>query len=186
MHAGDASVIVPIPRNFGKSTGGAHPTDNENENSDNRFWEYVEDAKDVLSAFGSEFHVIARGPWGGAIAWGLAFEYPHLVVSLHAINAPHPMVFRELLEDSSDRTTFLMSGYVRMLMEPKVTLAKACPGPSPLDCWGAPSIVSDYLGNGEENIKKAGIFFRSLCRRSAADHLGFNCGSDFKLYFKQR
>ena len=66
-----------------------------------------------------------------------------------------------------------------MLMEPKVTLAKACPGPSPLDCRGAPSVVNDYLAKSEAKAtaEQAGIFFRSLCRRNAADHLGFNCGN---------
>ena len=180
LHGGDAQVVIPTPRNFGNSQGGARPVDNDNSNSENRYWDYVEDAKDVLSGFGhAKYHIVAHGPWGGSIAWGLAFEHPQLVSSLHAVNAPHPSVFRKLLEDSADRTTFLKSGYVRMLMEPKVTLEKACPGPPPLDCRGAPSIVNDYLSKGgsKATVEQAGIFFRSLCRRSAADHLGFNCGN---------
>ena len=84
-------MVIPTPRNFGNSQGGARRVDNENVNSENRYWDYVEDAKDVLSGFGggiNKFHVVAHGPWGGAIAWGLAFEYPQLVSSVHAINAP--------------------------------------------------------------------------------------------------
>jgi len=60
----------------------------------------IEDIRELADHFrhGKKFVLVAHD-WGGALAWVFAMAYPEYLEKLVIINAPHPAIFRELLEN---------------------------------------------------------------------------------------
>jgi pimeloyl-ACP methyl ester carboxylesterase len=86
-----------------------------------RTWSYRKDklAADVIAiatAVGFErFHVVGHD-WGGIIAWIVADRFPHQVISVTSLSAPHPQALAEGLD--ADASQLLYSSYVPLTWIP--------------------------------------------------------------------
>jgi epoxide hydrolase 4 len=62
----------------------------------------LEDIRGLADHFrsGKKFILVAHD-WGGALAWGFAMAHPEYLEKLIIINAPHPGIFRKLLESDA-------------------------------------------------------------------------------------
>jgi pimeloyl-ACP methyl ester carboxylesterase len=72
----------------------------------------------ALSARGgpSPIECLVAHDWGGAVAWNLANQLPHLIKKLAIINSPHPGTFlRELKSNPKQQAT---SAYMNFLVRP--------------------------------------------------------------------
>jgi len=65
---------------------------------------------------GKKFVLVAHD-WGGALAWGFAVAHPESLEKLVILNAPHPAIFRELLE--KDPAQQQASQYMLMFRSPQ-------------------------------------------------------------------
>jgi epoxide hydrolase 4 len=62
----------------------------------------VADIAQLIAALGAKDCVLVAHDWGGALAWNLSAQLPHLVRKLIIINSPHPALFaRELTHNEA-------------------------------------------------------------------------------------
>ena len=65
---------------------------------------------------GSQLACLVAHDWGGAVAWGVANQLPHLMKKLAIINSPHPGTFwRELKSNPKQQAA---SAYMNFLIRP--------------------------------------------------------------------
>jgi pimeloyl-ACP methyl ester carboxylesterase len=78
----------------------------------------IEDIRGLADHFrkGKKFILVAHD-WGGALAWGFAMAFPDYLEELIVLNAPHPGIFRKLLE--SDAGQQAASQYMLMFRSPQ-------------------------------------------------------------------
>ena len=78
----------------------------------------LEDIRGLADHFrqGKKFVLVAHD-WGGALAWGFAIAHPDYLEKLVIINAPHPAIFRELLEKDPGQQQ--ASQYMLMFRSPQ-------------------------------------------------------------------
>jgi pimeloyl-ACP methyl ester carboxylesterase len=78
----------------------------------------LEDIRGLADHFrqGKKFALVAHD-WGGALAWGFAIAHPDYLEQLVIINAPHPAIFRELLEKDPGQQQ--ASQYMLMFRSPQ-------------------------------------------------------------------
>lgn len=70
----------------------------------------TEDIKQLLEALGKRDIILVGHDWGGVIAWAFAANHAHFINKLIILNAPHPIMGRELRKKSWKQ--FLMSWYM--------------------------------------------------------------------------
>jgi epoxide hydrolase 4 len=58
----------------------------------------VADVEGLFAALGARRRILIGHDWGGVIAWQVAIRRPHLLDGLVILNAPHPAVYRRLLD----------------------------------------------------------------------------------------
>jgi epoxide hydrolase 4 len=77
----------------------------------------IEDIRGLADHFrtGKKLVLVAHD-WGGALAWGFAIAHPEYLEKLVIINAPHPAIFRELLEKDVEQQA--ASQYMLMFRSP--------------------------------------------------------------------
>jgi pimeloyl-ACP methyl ester carboxylesterase len=76
---------------------------------------------DIRALIGSEDHDSAHvvgHDWGGAVGWDLALRHPEIVDRLAIINAPHPVVFKQVLR--SDLRQLRRSWYMLLFQIPRL------------------------------------------------------------------
>jgi epoxide hydrolase 4 len=61
----------------------------------------VADIAALIESQGAPIDLLVAHDWGGALAWSLAAQQPHLVKRLLIVNAPHPATFLRELRDSA-------------------------------------------------------------------------------------
>jgi pimeloyl-ACP methyl ester carboxylesterase len=76
----------------------------------------VDDIKGLAGALKLGKFYLAGHDWGGVVAWGFAEKYPHLLKKLIILNAPHLLIFQNLL--SKDKTQQKASGYIFRFLQP--------------------------------------------------------------------
>ena len=78
----------------------------------------VEDIRGLADRFreGKKFILVGHD-WGGVLAWGFAMAHPEYLEKLITINAPHPAIFRKLLE--SDAGQQAASQYMLLFRSPQ-------------------------------------------------------------------
>jgi pimeloyl-ACP methyl ester carboxylesterase len=73
----------------------------------------VADIVALIEQQGAPIDLLVAHDWGGAVAWGLAAQAPHLLRHLLIINSPHPATFlRELRDNPAQQTA---SAYMNFL-----------------------------------------------------------------------
>ncbi|MEO7852462.1 MAG: alpha/beta fold hydrolase [Rubrivivax sp.] len=76
----------------------------------------VADIVALIDSLGGPLDLLVAHDWGGALAWNLAAQHPHLLKRLLIINAPHPATFlRELRDSPAQRAG---SAYMNFLCRP--------------------------------------------------------------------
>jgi epoxide hydrolase 4 len=76
----------------------------------------VQDIAALIELEGSPLDCLVAHDWGGAVAWGLANQLPHLTRKLAIINSPHPGTFlRELKSNPKQQAA---SAYMNFLIRP--------------------------------------------------------------------
>lgn len=65
---------------------------------------------------GGQLACLVAHDWGGAVAWNLANQLPHLAKRLAIINSPHPGTFLRELKNSPEQQA--ASGYMNFLIRP--------------------------------------------------------------------
>ncbi len=78
----------------------------------------VADVEALFAALGARRRILIAHDWGGVIAWQVAIRRPGLLDGLIVINAPHPKIYRRLL-DSGLRQR-LRSWYVGFFQLPRL------------------------------------------------------------------
>ena len=58
----------------------------------------VEDVEALFAALGARRRLLIGHDWGGVIAWQVAIRRPDLLDGLVILNAPHPAIYRRLLD----------------------------------------------------------------------------------------
>lgn len=58
------------------------------------------DVAALIPALGADRAVVVGHDWGGAITWEAAARHPHRVAAYAVLNAPHPVVFMQVLRRS--------------------------------------------------------------------------------------
>ena len=61
---------------------------------------------------------LAGHDWGGVVAWGFGEKYPELLKKLIILNAPHPLIFNNLLMKKRDKKQVKASGYIFRFLQP--------------------------------------------------------------------
>jgi pimeloyl-ACP methyl ester carboxylesterase len=70
----------------------------------------------LIENFGAPIDLLVAHDWGGAVAWNLAAQRPHLLKRLLIINSPHPATFlRELRDNPAQQQA---SSYMTFLCRP--------------------------------------------------------------------
>jgi pimeloyl-ACP methyl ester carboxylesterase len=76
----------------------------------------VADIVALIDSLGRPLDLLVAHDWGGALAWNLAAQHPHLLKRLMIINAPHPAtLLRELRDSPAQRAA---SAYMNFLCRP--------------------------------------------------------------------
>jgi pimeloyl-ACP methyl ester carboxylesterase len=76
----------------------------------------VQDIAALIEIEGTPIECLVAHDWGGAVAWNLANQLPHLIKKLAIINSPHPGTFlRELKSNPKQQAT---SAYMNFLVRP--------------------------------------------------------------------
>ncbi|ROZ77559.1 alpha/beta fold hydrolase [Ramlibacter sp. WS9] len=76
----------------------------------------VQDIAALIEIEGAPLECLVAHDWGGAVAWGLANQRPHLARKLAIINSPHPGTFlRELKSNAKQQAA---SAYMNFLIRP--------------------------------------------------------------------
>lgn len=74
----------------------------------------VQDIAALIEAVGAPIDCLVAHDWGGAVAWNLANQFPHLTRSLAILNSPHPATFlRELKHNPRQQAA---SAYMNFLI----------------------------------------------------------------------
>ena len=78
----------------------------------------LEDIRGLADHFreGKKFILVAHD-WGGALAWGFAMAHAEYLEKLIVINAPHPVIFQQLLAADPDQQQ--ASQYMLLLRSPR-------------------------------------------------------------------
>lgn len=77
----------------------------------------VEDVRALIDYFGYESCVLIGHDWGGMIAQCFAAQYPEQVEKLILLNAPHPCLLQQALENNVQQQK--ASSYIRFLQDPR-------------------------------------------------------------------
>lgn len=76
----------------------------------------LQDIEALIAAQGGALECLVAHDWGGAVAWNLANQLPHLAHKLTIINSPHPGTFlRDLQSNPAQQTA---SAYMNFLIRP--------------------------------------------------------------------
>ena len=76
----------------------------------------VQDIAALIAAEGAPIECLVAHDWGGAVAWNLANQQPHLMRRLAIVNSPHPGTFlRELQHSPAQQQA---SEYMNFLIRP--------------------------------------------------------------------
>jgi pimeloyl-ACP methyl ester carboxylesterase len=76
----------------------------------------VQDITELIATEGAPLECLVAHDWGGAVAWNLANQMPHLTRKLAIINSPHPGTFvRELTSNPKQQAA---SAYMNFLIRP--------------------------------------------------------------------
>jgi len=76
----------------------------------------VQDIAALIEAEGAPIEMLVAHDWGGALAWGLANQFPQLIRRLAIVNSPHPGTFqRELTTNPRQQEA---SAYMNFLVRP--------------------------------------------------------------------
>ena len=76
----------------------------------------VRDIAELIGVEGGQIECLVAHDWGGAVAWNLAAQQPHLMKKLAIINSPHPGTFlRELQHSPAQQAA---SAYMNFLIRP--------------------------------------------------------------------
>lgn len=76
----------------------------------------VADISALAAQLGAPVDLLVAHDWGGALAWNLAAQHPHLVRRLMIVNSPHPATFlRELRSNPAQQQA---SAYMNFLCRP--------------------------------------------------------------------
>jgi epoxide hydrolase 4 len=101
--------IAPNLRGYEKST---QPTDVKQY----RAKLLVQDIAGLIELAGAPIECLVAHDWGGAVAWNLANQLPHLIRKLAIVNSPHPGTFlRELKSNPKQQAS---SAYMNFLVRP--------------------------------------------------------------------
>ena len=76
----------------------------------------VGDVRGLASHLGHQRFVLVGHDWGGAVAWAFAIRHPELLDRLVIINAPHPLIFAQLL--ATDARQKATSRYMTQFLDP--------------------------------------------------------------------
>lgn len=106
---GGYRCVAPNLRGFEQST---QPVDVK----DYRAKYLVQDIAALIELEGSPLECLVAHDWGGAVAWNLANQLPHLTRKLAIVNSPHPGTFlRELQSNPKQQAA---SAYMNFLIRP--------------------------------------------------------------------
>jgi pimeloyl-ACP methyl ester carboxylesterase len=76
----------------------------------------VADVAALIESLGAPIDLLVAHDWGGAAAWSLAAQRPHLLRQLMIVNSPHPAIFlRELRDNPAQQQA---SAYMNFLCRP--------------------------------------------------------------------
>jgi pimeloyl-ACP methyl ester carboxylesterase len=108
MHrlAGRARCVAPNLRGYERSSAPAGV-------AAYRARHLVADLAALIEQQGAPLDLLVAHDWGGAVAWSLAAQSPHLLRRLLIVNAPHPGTFLRELRDSPAQQT--ASAYMNFL-----------------------------------------------------------------------
>lgn len=104
-----ARCIAPNQRGYERSTAPA-------EVAAYRARHLVADLEALIAATGGPLDVLVGHDWGGAVAWNLAAQRPHLLRQLVIVNSPHPAAFQRELRDNPAQQA--ASAYMNFLCRP--------------------------------------------------------------------
>jgi epoxide hydrolase 4 len=107
--AGKARCIAPNLRGYERSSAPAGV-------AAYRAKHLVADIEALITQTGGPLDLLVAHDWGGALAWNLAAQQPHLLKRLLIINSPHPAAFlRELRGNPQQQAA---SAYMHFLCRP--------------------------------------------------------------------
>ena len=106
---GGYRCVAPNLRGFERSSAPA-------EVSAYRAKHLVQDIAGLIAIEGGRLACLVAHDWGGAVAWNIANQMPHLAQRLAIINSPHPGTFlRELTQSTAQQQA---SEYMNFLIRP--------------------------------------------------------------------
>ena len=76
----------------------------------------VQDIAALIASEGAPLDCLVAHDWGGAVAWNLANQQPHLMRRLAIVNSPHPATFLRELQHSAQQQQ--ASEYMNFLIRP--------------------------------------------------------------------
>ena len=107
--AGDVRCVAPNLRGYECSSAPA-------EVEAYRAKHQVADIAALVEAQGAPIDLLVAHDWGGAAAWNLAAQRPHLIERLLIVNSPHPATYlRELRDNPAQQAA---SAYMNFLCRP--------------------------------------------------------------------
>ena len=107
-----APQVACVAPNLRGYVGSSAPT----EVSAYRAKHLVGDVVAAIEALGAPLDLLVAHDWGGALAWNLAAQRPHLLRHLLIVNSPHPATFlRELRQNAAQQGA---SAYMNFLCRP--------------------------------------------------------------------